>query len=584
MSDKYVCGWTEDSFTYYWYSNESKRSFTLDRPIAVDNNSYVCMCPGTFGKMMVVGTGYPPYKDISPVQILQWSDFEESSNTSFQKFLASINRPDERITITLKQNTVFGVSSSILVQDVAGDLCIWGFRQKGWAHVFSCPTADVRFVVKQQLEPCKSNDFALGCFPLKYEDFSAQLVLPLNLENLKSVEDYIESICIRPIDLERIAVFDLWQALSEAGWRYSLRDVVRFHTSVKTGPLTIVAGASGTGKSSLFKHYARFVTGCAKEGKLWKRMNVVSTWMEPSDLLGWKSPLANVNDATEGNDVANDSNGFQPAPGGLQGFLEGIQLQNDKSKTQSLLCFEEMNLAQAELYFSDFLQAISDPPDDRKIPNPKGGDFTISDLRIIGTCNIDHTTKPFTERFLDRCNYIDLSASDTEQTTDEFFPRKLPDDNPSFPKNLLPAYQRPDILDNGVNALIDNLSRNDAEWGANWKTLTGKISELGIFPSWRVSMSMVEYILARPALMDSGDDILEFNKCCVEPEKGILLGLDEALVQRVLPKLLLRGEWDKDDDFWTKISTLNDLCDEKHLNFALSKKFLGNLLMKGSKG
>ena len=371
---------------------------------------------------------------------------------------------------------------------------------------------------------------------------------------------------------EEKAIVSFWDALTTAGWNYSLRDIVRFHTSVKTGALTILAGASGTGKSSLFKLYSRFATGTnefsqeQEEKGLWKRVNVVSTWMEPSDLLGWNNPMAK-----EGEEP------FQKAPGGLFDFLDGLQSQDEKEGKISLLCLEEMNLAQAELYFSDFLQAISDPPEERKITNPKGEDFKIPGLRIVGTCNLDHTTKPFTERFLDRCNYIDLSSTGKEKSIEEFFPKKLPDTVPSLTPPSTVLYLREEISDQAINQVSEVLQES------KWKELISVIGELEILPSARVRNSMLEYIVKRPALKDAGVNSSAPRRFDIEESENIKLGLDEAFVQRVLPKLLLRGEWDKDVFFVKQIAKLSGLFDANGLDFPLSKAFLGNHLTNGSR-
>ena len=383
---------------------------------------------------------------------------------------------------------------------------------------------------------------------------------------------------------EQKAIVSFWKKLKEAGWNYSLRDIVRFHTSVKTGALTILAGASGTGKSSLFKLYSRFATGTdefpqeqkgteqeQEQGKiregLWKRVNVVSTWMEPSDLLGWNNPMAR-----EGEEP------FQKAPGGLFDFLDGLQSQDEKEGKISLLCFEEMNLAQAELYFSDFLQAISDPPEERKITNPKGEDFKIPGLRIVGTCNVDHTTKPFTERFLDRCNYIDLSSPDTEKSIEEFFSTKLPDERPALPQPSKVLYPKKEISDEAIKQVSEVVQES------KWKELITVICKLQILPSPRVRNAMLEYILLRPALKDTGGISSTPDAYYIDQQEKMKLGLDEAFVQRVLPKLLLRGEWDKDDLFVKQIGKLSDLCQANELDLPLAKAFLDNHLTNGSRG
>ena len=353
---------------------------------------------------------------------------------------------------------------------------------------------------------------------------------------------------------EASAVIQFWEKLKEAGWFYSLRDIVRFHTSVKTGALTILSGASGVGKSSLFKHYACFATACKEEGDLWKRINVVSTWMEPSDMLGWSRPLANGDSA------------FHYAPGGLQNFLEGLQ-NDEKSSKLSFLCFEEMNLAQAELYFSDFLQATSDPVSERKVINPKGKSFDISSLRIVGTCNIDHTTKPFTARFLDRCNYIDLLPSPEGQDSEHFFPKELPK-IPDFQGLSLPDFGNES--ETSPDSIREVLKDKEA-----WMALVEALRTLEVFPGGRVRMAMVEYIQNRPAIGTTKEEILE-------EKDRIMRGVDETIAQRVLPKLILRNDWDRDVSFTkTMNEKLLPACRAMHMD--LSEQFCERILASSSK-
>jgi hypothetical protein len=328
----------------------------------------------------------------------------------------------------------------------------------------------------------------------------------------------------------------------------------------------MLSGASGTGKSSLFKLYAQ----CAAEGqhdsntpsgntlRLWHRMNVVSTWIEPADLLGWRNPLAKDNDHS-----------FQPAPGGLFEFLNGIQ---DKpfNEMMSLLCFEEMNLAQAELYFSDFLQAIGESPCERTIVNPEGGSFRIPNLRIVGTCNIDHTTKPFTERFLDRCNYITLSGPGKDDKSEPFFPDSLPDEHPVFQHGFV----CPEPVGQGSPSLDTTVPKNVME------DLVTSLSSLNLYPSRRVRKNMAEYILNRPAVSEiaEGNAAKAVN---VSLDQARLLAFDEAIVQRVLSKLTLRNEWERDGDFTKQLNQLRSVCEKAKLT--LSVEYIDAVLSTSSK-
>ena len=709
MSDKFACAFykvTDDGQEYSYFDETGKKDsfFLATNPLwGIKDRTYVLMTQHESDtRWMILGAGsQQPFCYFHPIQVLRWTDFLESEQGSIWKFVLTDDKKPSTILLTCKDSHLIlhGVKDIVIHEERFG-LLFFGFSTQSntgsWppralanTNSFSCKANEVSMMSESlflsRLESSSSVDERI----LKYESFSARLILPVFIADSSKPKEFIDSIdsmkvssfqqklfeCIKesnrfakefsidpssvrpyliarafyacwrntkklkqtlpvstflaavkkypfgissltkselqqyetlqladssvslpkdvkeygdnnkwempvspevfpllwifpPSDLkhdgnpeedpvaERDAIFAFKAALDGAGWRYSLRDIVRFHTSVKTGALTILAGASGTGKSSLFKHYARFVTGCDTEGELWKRMNVVSTWMEPSDLLGWNNPLSNTKETS-----------FQPAVGGLFDFLDNVV---SKTTKPSFLCFEEMNLAQAELYFSDFLQAISEDSSERRINNPKGGYFGIRNLRIVGTCNIDHTTKPFTERFLDRCNYIDLSEHDDDDTrlVESFFPNRLPDPCPKFPADFSlfinqPATITPDHIQTIRNALNPE---NNPE--SNWATLVMGIKALGLYPSSRVRMSMAEYILKRPALdvKDEKPDILN------DVDKNILLGVDEAITQRILPKLLLRGELERGTKFTKEIERIENALEK--LKFELSSRTL----------
>jgi hypothetical protein len=92
--------------------------------------------------------------------------------------------------------------------------------------------------------------------------------------------------------------------------------------------------------------------------------------------------------------------------------------RNGKNAKKYFVCLDEMNLARAEYYFSDFLSRLEVEGDLRKIrlyDQPQGGDDEIEqdlyippNLYITGTVNLDETTHTFSRKVLDRANIIKI--------------------------------------------------------------------------------------------------------------------------------------------------------------------------------
>jgi 5-methylcytosine-specific restriction endonuclease McrBC GTP-binding regulatory subunit McrB len=87
------------------------------------------------------------------------------------------------------------------------------------------------------------------------------------------------------------------------------------------------------------------------------------------------------------------------------------------------VCLDEMNLAHVEYYLADFLSAME--TDDKTIDlqtgeikdeNIKQDKINIPpNFYVIGTVNIDETTKEFSPKVLDRANSIEMDAIDLEK-------------------------------------------------------------------------------------------------------------------------------------------------------------------------
>ena len=346
---------------------------------------------------------------------------------------------------------------------------------------------------------------------------------------------------------EKGAIVNFWRTLKEAGWHYSLRDIVRFHTSVRCEPLTILGGAPGSGKSSLARMYARYF-GLGEDNSFLS-IDVQPSWHDRMDFLGFVK-------------THEDTPEFVPSETGVAKFLKDAETDNGKSGIW-LACLEEINLARPEHYFADFLQRISLDDDKRKkspvelrgLPEGKEeeGRFTlVPSVRFIGTCNFDETTQNFSARFLDRCNYIEFQPM---RIIDAFFPA---------------AGKHPELLEFDSDKKSkwtwhpqETFSRKRMDKEQNKKDVTTLITNcekslktLGVLPSPRVVSSMIRYIETR---IDSVDDELadEHDRANTEQDsnakngqtgddnKGISTepttvfqrAFDEAFAQRILSKL-----------------------------------------------
>lgn len=183
--------------------------------------------------------------------------------------------------------------------------------------------------------------------------------------------------------------------------QYKTEDLYNFHTCVKTGGLTILAGMSGTGKSQLINAYQR---GMHIDSGKFAMVPVSPTWTDDSDLIGYPDIMNNV---------------YRPADTGIVNLL--IDAENNGEET-FIICFDEMNLAKVEHYFSQFLSVLEMDKGRRKLKlyNKElenkfyNGSFYPPEVSIgdnvifIGTVNLDDSTHHFSDKVLDRANLIEL--------------------------------------------------------------------------------------------------------------------------------------------------------------------------------
>lgn len=172
-------------------------------------------------------------------------------------------------------------------------------------------------------------------------------------------------------------------------------DLINMHTSIKTNPITILGGMSGTGKSQLARAYADALE--LAEGNL-AFIPISPSYQEPEDILGYLNPQTGM---------------YHESDTGLVDLL--MRAEEDPNNLYMVI-FDEMNLAQVEHWFSPFLSLLESTTDRtlhlyNKNNRVINGDYkpTIKlndNVIFVGTVNFDETTKNFSDRLLDRVNMI----------------------------------------------------------------------------------------------------------------------------------------------------------------------------------
>ncbi|MDO4295149.1 MAG: hypothetical protein Q4D90_03205 [bacterium] len=194
---------------------------------------------------------------------------------------------------------------------------------------------------------------------------------------------------------------------------YNMKDFVNIHTALKCNSLVILSGLSGTGKSAIVDIYARALginnSTNPDENRL-LFIPVRPSWNDDSDLLGYVDLVHMV---------------YRASDSGFVDLL--VRAQKDENKNKLfLVCFDEMNLARVEHYFSQFLSLLERPSSQRELQlydkQYSGRLYNSAEypsriqigdnVKFIGTVNIDESTYHFSDKVLDRANVIQLDVLD----------------------------------------------------------------------------------------------------------------------------------------------------------------------------
>lgn len=185
----------------------------------------------------------------------------------------------------------------------------------------------------------------------------------------------------------------------QSGYVYTEKDLVNFHVAMKSSTLVILSGMSGTGKSKIVSLYGESLGLPSEEIRM---IPVRPSWTDDTDILGYLDTTTML---------------YRAADTGLVDTLRAASKNPDKLY---LICFDEMNLARVEHYFSQFLSVLENPVGKRFLqlynPELEARVYNASEypsrielgknLLFVGTVNLDESTFHFSDKVLDRANVI----------------------------------------------------------------------------------------------------------------------------------------------------------------------------------
>ena len=316
-------------------------------------------------------------------------------------------------------------------------------------------------------------------------------------------------------------------SFKEVGFKFSDRLLYAFHTSLKVGdwnPLTVLAGVSGTGKSELPRLYSRY------GGINFLPLAVQSNWDSPYSLFGYYNSLEGKFNATS-----------------LLKVLYQAQedAKNSISDYLTIVLLDEMNLAHVELYFSELLSKLELLRGSEEVKleidiaekNPCETKLN-KNIIWVGTMNEDETTKSLSDKVIDRSNLINFPRPNKFVSRNEL---KELEEAPKLKRELWESWK--------WNNVKNMLKQDEATKDENIKIITdfekeiddlkGKMEEINRYLKFsgraighRVWQSIENYIRNYPLVLESIR-----NKNTEEMKKVIQVAFEDALVQKLMPKL-----------------------------------------------
>jgi len=265
----------------------------------------------------------------------------------------------------------------------------------------------LRVNLENKEKDIKSLTEQLGRYRITYENSAAEekRIEEINKPYVVDKDDMVRS----EKTFKEIEWLDgIGKKIDKFGLHFPRRILHAFHTALKTSemaPITVLAGVSGTGKSELPRLYSYF------GGINFLPVPVQPNWDSQESMLGYYNSIDNC---------------FEPQ--NILRLLAQSQRKADKqdglADVMTMILLDEMNLANIELYFAEFLSKLETRRglDDSHVPNlpvkigSKMMDWELPLGRNVlwtGTMNNDETTKALSDKVLDRGIVINFPRPDT---------------------------------------------------------------------------------------------------------------------------------------------------------------------------
>lgn len=275
------------------------------------------------------------------------------------------------------------------------------------------------------------------------------------------------------------------------GLYYAKKDLINFHTAMKTNSFVILSGMSGTGKSKLVQCYYEAINNGEKTQNRLLFIPVKPSWQDDSDLLGYLDTVNNI---------------YRPGDTGLVDFIREANEKENRDECY-IVCLDEMNLSKVEHYFSQFLSILEREPKQRKLnlynSERKGKVYNQNDypenlsigenVFFVGTINTDESTHSFSDKVLDRSNIIELELqnfADIKKNIENFSKESL-----VLSENRQPSF----IKFNGMKVNDQNNKLNNTELEFLWKlhiTLNKNVPNIGV--GMRIVNQIESYVMNLP--------------------------------------------------------------------------------------
>lgn len=303
--------------------------------------------------------------------------------------------------------------------------------------------------------------------------------------------------------------------IEKSGLYFPRRILNAFHTALKTSemsPLTVLAGVSGTGKSELPRLYSRF------GGINFLAVPVEPNWDCQEAMLGYYNSIDNC---------------FEPTD--MLRLLAQSQRnsddQNGLNDVMTMILLDEMNLANVELYFADFLSKLEtrrgladNDPTFPKIGVKIGSKMADFPLRLgrnvlwTGTMNNDETTKTLSDKVLDRGIVINFPR-----------PKKLirsrTDSVLEKPSDLLPK----SVWNSWKTCAFKFSDEQIKDYKEKVELINEQLGKTGRALGHRVWQSIESYMSLYPTVIAAQSDH--------ERKNAMDNAFEDQLVQKIMPKL-----------------------------------------------